>query len=75
VFTGFVRHKASDVIADELMAKLLEHLQFEELLENAQKAKGVRPFSLNCLPRPAPTVGQLANCPTMPLPCALPAAC
>jgi len=30
---AFVRHKASDVIADELMAKLLEHLWFEELLE------------------------------------------
>ena len=28
----------SDVIADDLMAKLLEHLQFEQLLENAETA-------------------------------------
>jgi hypothetical protein len=28
----------SDVIADDLMAKLLEHLRFEELLENAETA-------------------------------------
>lgn len=31
----------SDVIADDLMAKLLEHLRFEELLENAETAKKV----------------------------------
>ena len=28
----------SDVITDDLMAKLLEHLQFEKLLENAETA-------------------------------------
>ena len=31
----------SDVIANDLMAKLLEHLQFEDLLENAETAKKV----------------------------------
>jgi hypothetical protein len=33
------------------------------------------PVRFHSPPRPALTVGQLAHCPTMPLPCALPAAC